>query len=68
MKSSLEIAQEHELRPIAEIAAVAGLAPDEIEFYGDAKAKIKLSALGARADTPRREAHLRRRDHADEGR
>ncbi len=52
MKSSLEIAQEHELRPIAEIAAAAGLQPHEIEFYGDVKAKIKLAALDARADQP----------------
>ncbi|HEX4344922.1 MAG TPA: formate--tetrahydrofolate ligase [Solirubrobacteraceae bacterium] len=52
MKSSLEIAQEHELRPIEEIAAAAGLRRDEIELYGDVKAKIKLSALDARANTP----------------
>ncbi|HEY1540576.1 MAG TPA: formate--tetrahydrofolate ligase [Solirubrobacteraceae bacterium] len=52
MKSSLEIAQEHELRPIEEIAAAAGLRRDEIELYGDVKAKIKLTALDARADTP----------------
>src|SRR3978361_2332673 len=52
MKSSLEIAQEHELRPIAEIAAAAGLRPDESGVYGDVKAKIKLSALDARAGQP----------------
>lgn len=48
MKSSLEIAQEHVLEPIATIAASAGLAADEIELYGDTKAKIKLAALEAR--------------------
>ena len=52
MKSSLEIAQEHELQPIEAIAAAAGLAADEIELYGSSKAKIKLEALAARSDVP----------------
>ena len=52
MNSSLQIAQAHELQPIEAIAAAAGLQRDEIELYGDVKAKIKLSALDARADTP----------------
>src|SRR6266852_1677826 len=47
--SSLEIAQQATLRPIAEIAAGAGLEPDEIEFYGPYKAKVNLSALGKHA-------------------
>jgi formyltetrahydrofolate synthetase len=47
--SSLEIAQQATLRPIAEIAAGAGLEPDEIEFYGSYKAKVNLSALDKRA-------------------
>src|SRR6266852_370788 len=45
MPSSLEIAQEAQLRPIADIAAAAGLLPDEIEPYGRYKAKIDLSVL-----------------------
>ena len=49
MLSSLEIAQQATLRPIAEIAADAGLEPDEIEFYGRYKAKVNLSALDKRA-------------------
>ena len=49
MPSSLEIAQQATLRPIAEIAAEAGLEPDEIEFYGSYKAKVNLSALDKRA-------------------
>ena len=49
MLSSLEIAQQATLRPIAEIAAGAGLEPDEIEFYGSYKAKVNLSALDKRA-------------------
>src|SRR2546421_4299668 len=45
MPSSLEIAQEAQLRPIVEIAEAAGLEPDEAEPYGRYKAKINLSAL-----------------------
>ena len=45
MPSSLEIAQEAQLRPIAEIAEAAGLLPDEIEPYGRYKAKIDLGVL-----------------------
>jgi formyltetrahydrofolate synthetase len=53
MPSSLEIAQEARLRPIAEIAAEAGLEPDEVESYGRYKAKIDLAVLdrlAAKAD------------------
>src|SRR4051812_17907134 len=45
MPSSLEIAQEAQLRPIAEIAEAAGLLADEIEPYGRYKAKIDLGVL-----------------------
>jgi formate--tetrahydrofolate ligase len=45
MKSSLEIAQEAVLEPIEQVAAAAGLEPDEIEPYGRYKAKIALSVL-----------------------
>src|SRR5258705_11009827 len=45
MPSSLEIAQEAELRPIVEIAEAAGLLPDEVEPYGRYKAKIDLGVL-----------------------
>src|SRR3954465_2519987 len=45
MPSSLEIAQSAALRPVAEIAAEAGLEPDEVELYGRYKAKIDLSVL-----------------------
>ena len=34
MPSSLEIAQQAQLRPIADIAAGAGLEPDEVDLYG----------------------------------
>src|SRR5437762_13228542 len=52
MPSSLEIAQTAALRPIAEIAAEAGLEPDEVEFYGRYKAKIDLSVLDRLAARP----------------
>jgi formate--tetrahydrofolate ligase len=45
MKTSLEIAQDAELRPIEQIADHAGLDADEIEPYGRYKAKISLSAI-----------------------
>ncbi len=50
--SSLEIAQSAELRPIAELAAGAGLLPDEVELYGRYKAKVDLSVLTRLADRP----------------
>jgi formyltetrahydrofolate synthetase len=45
MKSSLEIAQEHELIPIQDIAERMGLLPEEVEPYGRYKAKVALSVL-----------------------
>ncbi|HEY2742051.1 MAG TPA: formate--tetrahydrofolate ligase [Gaiellaceae bacterium] len=50
--SSLEIAQEARLRPITEIAATAGLEPDELDLYGTYKAKVSLSVLDRLADKP----------------
>jgi formate--tetrahydrofolate ligase len=52
MPSSLEIAQEAQLRPIAEIAEAAGLLADEIEPYGRYKAKIDLGVLERLAGRP----------------
>src|SRR5438105_8993041 len=52
MPSSLEIAQSAQLRPIAEIAAEAGLEPDEVELYGRYKAKIDLTVLDRLASKP----------------
>src|SRR5918912_4003234 len=49
---SLEIAQQAQLRPIADIAADAGLEPDEVELYGRYKAKIDLSVLDRLAARP----------------
>jgi formate--tetrahydrofolate ligase len=50
--NSLEIAQQAKLVPIDEIAAQAGLQPEEVEPYGHYKAKVKLSALDRLADRP----------------
>jgi len=50
--SSLQIAQEATLRPITEIAAAAGLEPDEIDPYGRYKAKVSLSVLERLASKP----------------
>jgi formate--tetrahydrofolate ligase len=52
MKSGLEIAQEAELRPIADVAAAAGIEPGELESYGKHRAKIDLSVLRRLADHP----------------
>jgi len=52
MPSSLQIAQEATLRPITEIAAAAGIEPDELEQYGRYKAKVSLSVLDRLAHRP----------------
>jgi formate--tetrahydrofolate ligase len=52
MPSSLEIAQGASLRPIADVAADAGLVPEEVELYGRYKAKVDLSVLERLADRP----------------
>jgi formate--tetrahydrofolate ligase len=52
MKSGLEIAQEADLRPITEIATVAGIAPDEVTPYGSTRAKVSLSILDRLAKRP----------------
>jgi formyltetrahydrofolate synthetase len=48
----IEIAQDARLKPIAQVAEEMGLLPDEIEFYGEYKAKVKLSVLERLADVP----------------
>ncbi len=50
--SDIEIAQEVELKPIAQVAEEVGLLPDEIEFYGPYKAKVKLEVLERLKDVP----------------
>ena len=45
MQSDLEIAQAAKLRPIEDVAKEAGIRRDELELYGDYKAKVKLEIL-----------------------
>jgi formate--tetrahydrofolate ligase len=48
----LEIAQAARLLPIADIAARAGIEPDELELYGNYKAKVSLEVLDRLATRP----------------
>ncbi len=52
MLSSLEIAQAAKLRPITDVAAEAGIEPDELEQYGRYKGKVDLSVIDRLADRP----------------
>jgi formate--tetrahydrofolate ligase len=52
MKSGLEIAQEAELRPIADVAQKAGIEANELEPYGRYRAKVDLAVLDRRAGRP----------------
>jgi formate--tetrahydrofolate ligase len=49
---AIEIARRATLRPITEVAAQMGIAPDLLEPYGDHVAKVRLDAVGALADRP----------------
>jgi len=51
--SDIEIAQAAKLRPIAEVAAELGLAPDDLLMYGKHKAKIAPEATRGRAPNGR---------------
>jgi len=50
--SDLEIAQKAKLRKIEDIAAEVGIEREELELYGDYKAKVKLDILDRLADRP----------------
>jgi formyltetrahydrofolate synthetase len=50
--SDIEIAQAATPKPIAQIAAAAGIRPDELELYGNTKAKVRLSILDRLKDQP----------------
>src|ERR1700722_9287165 len=52
MKSSLEIAQDAELRPITAIAEQIGLGQEEVHQYGRYKGKVDLSVLERLRDKP----------------
>ena len=51
--SDIEIAQKAQLRPIAGVAAQAGLLEEEVEFWGHNIAKARLSAITRLAFKPR---------------
>ncbi len=48
-KSDIEIAQEAKMLPITEVAKRAGLKPEQLELYGNYKAKVDIHSL---KDTP----------------
>ncbi len=52
MKSDIEIAQAAEMKHIVEIAEDAGLQEDDLELYGNYKAKVDLSVIEKLADRP----------------
>ena len=67
MKSALEIAQEAKLRPITEIAAAAGIEPDELEAVGPVSRQGAPVAARPAAEPLERQARDRHGDHADQG-
>ena len=52
MLSDIEIAQQAKMRRISAVAAELGLGEDEYEPYGHYKAKVALTALQDRKNTP----------------
>ena len=50
--SDIDIAQAAELKPINLIAEELGLLPDELELYGEYKAKVRLNVLDRLKDVP----------------
>ena len=50
--SDIEIAQEAELKTVKMLAEEIGLLPEELELYGDYKAKIRLEVLDRLKDVP----------------
>ena len=52
MLSDIEIASQAKMDKITEVAAKIGLEPDELELYGNYKAKVPLDAVSRRAGKP----------------
>lgn len=50
--TDIDIAQAADLKPITQVAEETGLLPEELEFYGPYKAKIKLDVLKRLQDRP----------------
>ncbi len=50
--SDIDIAQASDIKPIAQVADEVGILPEELEFYGPYKAKVKLEILERLKDIP----------------
>jgi methylenetetrahydrofolate dehydrogenase (NADP+)/methenyltetrahydrofolate cyclohydrolase/formyltetrahydrofolate synthetase len=50
--SDIDIAQEASVKPILQVAEESGILPEELEFYGPYKAKVKLEILERLKDIP----------------
>ena len=50
--SDIEIAQEADIKPISQVAEEVGLLPEELELYGNYKAKVRLDVLERLKDVP----------------
>jgi methylenetetrahydrofolate dehydrogenase (NADP+) / methenyltetrahydrofolate cyclohydrolase / formyltetrahydrofolate synthetase len=50
--SDIDIAQEAVLKPISVVAEEVGLLPEELEYHGEFKAKVRLSVLERLKDVP----------------
>jgi formyltetrahydrofolate synthetase len=48
----IDIAQSAKPLPIGELAAKAGILPEELEYYGRYKAKVRLAVRDRLADAP----------------
>jgi formate--tetrahydrofolate ligase len=52
MKTALQIAHDAQLRPISDVAASAGILPEELEQLGQYRGKVRLSILDRLASRP----------------
>lgn len=50
--SDIDIAQASDIKPIAQVAEEVGILPEELEFFGPYKAKVKLEILERLKDVP----------------
>jgi formyltetrahydrofolate synthetase len=50
--TDIEIAQEADIKPIKQVAEEVGLLPEELELYGNYKAKVRLEVLDRLKDVP----------------
>lgn len=52
MKTDVQIAQEAKMQHISEIAKNVGLSDQDLELYGNYKAKVHLDVIGKKSETP----------------